>query len=331
MAKTTDPTSSNTPRGLVIVGPTAGGKTALGVGCALACAGLDPRFGVRTGEVISADAYQIYKEMDIGTAKPPMEERQGVPHHLIDIKDPTEAYTLADWLRDANALIDECRARGAMPIVVGGTHLYVKALMDGMFEGPEPDPRIRAELQARDLADLRAELERVDPASAQRIHSNDQRRTVRALEVFHQTGTTMTQHQSQWDRGARFDLMIVGLDWETEAINRRINARVKWMVEQGLVEEVRALWEAGRLGEQAGQALGYKQLIPHFEGRQSLTDAVEQIKIQTRRFCKNQRTWLRRLRMTPGSLWLRPEDLSRDTIAQEVVERAALNSPIKSP
>lgn len=321
MATTTD-ARTHGAKGLVIVGPTAGGKTSLAVACALAAG----EIAGAAGEVISADAYQIYRGMDIGTAKPSEDERRGVVHHLIDIREPTEAYTLADWLADANRLIDDCRARGRMPIVVGGTHLYIKALMDGMFEGPEPDPQLRAELDARDLADLRAELERVDAASAERIHPNDRRRTVRALEVFHQTGVTMTEHQAQWDRGARTDLVLVGLDWPTEAINRRINARVKQMVEQGLVEEVRGLWSAERLGEQARQALGYKQLIPHFLGHMAQGEAVEQIKIQTRRFAKNQRTWLRRLKATPGSIWLLADDLADPRTPARIV-RSAIADP----
>jgi len=303
---------STTPKFPVICGPTAGGKTSLGVGIARACA----KFG-SAGEVISADAYQIYRSMDIGTAKPPVDERAGVPHHLIDVVEPTEAFTVHDWLSEANRGIDEIRARGGTPVVVGGTHLYVKALLEGLFEGPSPDETLRDELRGMGLPALRAELERVDPDAARRIHPNDDRRTVRALEVFRQTGKPITELQQQWDRekATRPDALLIGLDWPAESINRRINARVKSMMDEGLRDEVEALHEANQLGPQAREALGYKQIIDHLEGRCSLDDAVERIKIETRRFAKNQRTWIRRLRTTSGSIWLKPDDLDDPGLA----------------
>ncbi len=207
-----------------------------------------------------------------------------------------------------------------MPIVVGGTHLYAKALLDGLFEGPEPDAALRAELSSRPLEELRAELLRVDPAAAARIHFNDQRRTVRALEVFRLMGTPISALQSQWDRGARADAMLVGLEWEKDAINARINQRVKLMMQQGLLEELRGLLARGPLSPQAREALGYKQLLSHLEGRATLDDAVEEIKVQTRRFAKNQRTWLKRLRLTPGSVWL-AGDREAAELAREVADR----------
>ncbi|MEM1184738.1 MAG: tRNA (adenosine(37)-N6)-dimethylallyltransferase MiaA [Planctomycetota bacterium] len=296
----------------VICGPTAGGKTLLAVAVAqsLATAGAP-------GEVISADAYQIYRSMNIGTAKPPVDERAGVPHHLIDVVDPTEAFTVHDWLSEANRGIDEIRARGGTPVVVGGTHLYVKALLEGLFEGPSPDESLRDELRGVGLPALRAELERVDPDAARRIHPNDDRRTVRALEVFRQTGKPITELQQQWDRekATRPDALLIGLDWPAESINRRINARVKSMIDEGLRDEVEALHEANQLGPQAREALGYKQIIDHLEGRCSLDEAIERIKIETRRFAKNQRTWIRRLRTTPGSVWLTPDDLNDPGLA----------------
>lgn len=286
------PIPVNIPIIPVIIGPTAGGKTALAVELA-------HRFNEQTGilgEVVSADSIQIYRRLDLGSAKPTESERRGVPHHLIDIVEPTEPYSVDRWLRDANAVIDEIRSRGATPIVVGGTHLYIKAFLEGLFDGPPPDPALRAELSALSGAERRAELDRIDPAAAGRIHPNDQRRTIRALEVFRQTGIPLSEHQSQWDRGGRrVDALPVALLWPTELINARINARVRQMVEQGLVAEARTLWESGDLDTQAGEALGYKQLVAHFRGDLTLEKAVEQIRIETRRFAKNQRTWLRRL------------------------------------
>jgi len=344
----------------VIAGPTAGGKSDLAVALALHAR---ERHGIEA-EIITADAFQVYSGMDIGTAKPTIQERRGVPHHLIDLrtpnvserartptgqvlghgpvadapgslKDTSQPFTVEDWLTLATAKIAELREAGKLPIVVGGTHLYIKALLDGLFQGPEPDPALRAELNAMDTAARRAELERVDPAAAARIHPNDIRRTVRALEVFRQTGRPISAHQRQWDvtgresgsRGSgpgaeepetqtrdpkpetRFRLVI--LDWETEALNRRINARVKQMMEQGLLDELRRLTERGPLLPQAAEALGYKQLLPLLApGRPwpprtaDVESAVEQTKIETRRFGKNQRTWLRRLRTTPGAVTL---------------------------
>lgn len=286
----------------VICGPTAGGKSSLAIELA--------RSLVATGtpaEIISADSMQVYRGLDIGTAKPDAEERRGVEHHLIDLVEPTERFSVADWLGLARPLIDRLRAHGVVPIVVGGTHLYVKSLLHGMMEGPEPDEALRAELRGMAPEDRRAELERVDPEAAARIHPNDERRTVRALEVFRQTGVPISEHQKQWgDPQASSDVLLIGLEWSVEGINARINARVRQMVADGLEGETRALWEAGRLGPQAVEALGYKQFVAHFEGRCTRDEAVEAIKIETRRFAKNQRTWLRRLRRTPGAVWATP-------------------------
>jgi tRNA dimethylallyltransferase len=277
----------------VIAGPTAGGKTALGVALALRLA---------PAEIVSADSMLLYRGLDIGTAKPTAEERRGVPHHLIDICGAGEAFSVHDWLRAATAAIADLRSRGAQPVVVGGTHLYIKALLDGLFEGPAADPALRDHLRSMEPAALRAELERVDPDAARRLHPNDTRRTIRAIEVFRATGRPISALQTQWDApaGAESAYLLAVLHWPTEALNRRINDRVRAMIAGGFVEEARGLWRGGVLGPQAGQALGYKQLIEHFEGRCSLEDAVERIKIETRRFAKNQRTWLRRLSATPG-------------------------------
>lgn len=299
------------PRIPLIVGPTAGGKSALA---------LELAHKLGNAELITADAFQIYKGMDIGTAKPTIAERQGIHHHLLDLRDPRDPtpFTVHDWLREANAAIVDIQSRGKAPIIVGGTHLYAKALLDGLFDGPGADPALREQLRAKGLAALREELERVDPQAAQRIHANDERRTIRALEVFHLTGKPISEHQTQWDSVApptpghldtstpRF--LLIGLDWPSEKINPRINQRVKHMMESGFLEEVRALHASGAFAPtanpQAREALGYKQLLDHLEGRRSLEDAVERIKIDTRHFAKTQRTWLKRLRLTPGSMWI---------------------------
>ena len=329
------PTSdSNTPQARqlrpagfpIICGPTAGGKSSLAVALAHS---LKDHHGI-AAEIVTADAFQIYRGMGIGTAKPTLAQRQGIPHHLIDIVDPADPFTVEQWLSRANVLIEGLRDRGILPILVGGTHLYIKALLEGLFQGPPPDPALRALLYALPPAERRNELERVDPAAALKIHPADHRRTVRALEVFRQTGRPISAHQRQWDTGShRTDALLVVLNWPADELARRINARVKQMVAAGLPEEVLRLTQTTPLGLQAREALGYKQFLHSIQMQEGTAterslqaratvdltgpagDAVtEKIKIQTRRFAKNQRTWLKRLQSTPGALRLegnRPE------------------------
>jgi tRNA dimethylallyltransferase len=310
----------------VIIGPTAGGKSALAVQAAhlFAARGIP-------AEIVTADAIQIYRGLDIGSAKPAPAEREGIPHHLIDIVEPTEGFSVDAWLELAEKTIAEIRARAGVPIVVGGTHLYVKALLEGLFEGPEPDESLRETLRQLDPIERRRELERVDPAAAARIHPADERRTVRALEVHRLTGKPISHWQEQWDSGrVRRDCVLIGLDWPTDPINRRINARVRAMMERGLLEETRGLHAAGKFGPQSREALGYKQLLAHLQGRCSLEEAVEAIKVQTRRFCKNQRTWLRRLRTIRGSVWISMPAPDPAGPAQTVVEKVLSRDPAGS-
>ena len=307
----------------IIIGPTAGGKTALAVEVALR---INESEGRPCAEIVSADSMLIYRGLDIGSAKPTFDERQGIPHHLINLVEPTQRFTIHDWLRMAHQVIADIQTRGNIPIVVGGTHLYVKALLEGMFEGPGEDQLLRAELRAMEPGAVRAELERVDPAAAARLHPNDLRRSIRALEVFRLTGTPISRLQRQWDAepdDKPADHVLIGLVWPSEVLNGRINARVKRMIEQGLVEEADALWQANRLGPQAREALGYKQLIPLFERKITLNQAIEEIKIETRRFAKNQRTWMRRLRTTPGSVWIEADATPAEQWPELVLEACA--------
>ncbi len=308
-----DSSVSSHARYPVIVGPTAGGKTALGVELAKRLA----------GEVVTADAYQIYTDLHIGTAKPTIEEREGIEHHLIDLVALKDRFTVHDWLNRADPLIVSLQAKRITPVVVGGTNLYIKAFLDGMFEAPEPSDAVKDRVENMTQPERRAMLEEVDPEAHARIDGADIRRTKRALEIYLETGTPITTLQRQWDQGkpTRPEAVLVGLDWAVDAINTRINKRVKIMVEEGLVEEARALFDADAFGEQSREAIGYKQLIAHFEGRCSLDDAIERIKIDTRRFAKNQRTWLKRLRVRPGTIWVSAEGRDASSIADEVVER----------
>lgn len=310
----------------ILCGPTAGGKTA----ASIALAQTYTRLTSRPAEIISADAFLIYQHMNIGTAKPTLEERRGIPHHLIDIISPAELFSVEQWLTAANQAIDDIRARGALPIIVGGTHLYIQALLYGLFQGPPADPAFRAEANSWPIDTLRTELEKVDPQAAQKLHRNDTRRSIRALEVFKATGQTISSLQQQWELSAtpRPGSLLITLDWETEPLNRRINARVRQMETAGLTAEVESLLAQNLLGPTAREALGYKQIaaaLQHPSGASGLAyrveEAYEETKIQTRRFAKNQRTWLKRLRQTPESVgWpCPPED--PDQLTQTLVKQ----------
>lgn len=283
---------------LMILGPTAGGKTRLAIDLARSLPG--------GGECICADSMQVYRGMDIGTAKPTVLEQGQALHHLLDIVEPDdETFSVDAWLELAERAIETIRSRGRWPVIVGGTNLYIQSFLYGMFDGPPPDEELRAALAELSEESLRERLMQADPAAAERIHRNDRKRSIRAIEVFEKTGRRLSDLQSQWSSGSmRDDVRLIGLEWPVEEINRRINARVKAMFEQGFVEEVRALHAAGKLGRQAREALGYKQIIDHLEGRLTLEEAFEQVKIRTRQYAKQQRTWLRRFRHLPGAVWL---------------------------
>ena len=307
--------TSQPPPLIVLLGPTASGKTSLALELADRLPG--------GGELIGADSMQIYRHMSIGTAKPTAEEQARAPHHLIDVADPhVDTFTVHDWIRLAEEAVEAIRARQAHPIVVGGTNLYVRALLEGMIDGPPPDPALRASLEARTSEDLRSELEAVDEEAARRIHPNDRRRTIRALEVFHGTGQSLSEQQVQWSSSVirpRDDARVICLDWPTEALNRRINRRVKMMAEDGFLEEVRTLLERGALGEQAASAVGYGEMTRHLEGACTLEEALERTKIRTRRFAKQQRTWMRRFHAIEGTLKLQPEDRTPTELVDEIL------------
>lgn len=297
---------------ILIVGPTAGGKSGLALALAQQLPG--------GGEIISADSMQVYRGMDIGTAKPSHAERALVPHHLIDVVEPDQPYSVDDWLKATEQLIIEIRERHHWPIIVGGTNLYVKAFLEGLFDGPAPDEGLRDQLATWSLDQLHAEVMRVDAPSAERIHRNDRKRLTRAIEVHRATGQPLSHWQSQWSSSEpRRDVLLIGLEWPVEAINRRINARVRAMIEAGLVEEVRALHASGRLGMQAREALGYKQLIAALDGRGTIEEGIEQIKIETRRFARKQRTWLKSFRARPDSHWIACDGIDAQDISQEAL------------
>ncbi|HVS12764.1 MAG TPA: tRNA (adenosine(37)-N6)-dimethylallyltransferase MiaA [Thermoanaerobaculia bacterium] len=275
---------------LALVGATATGKSE----AALVVA---ERLG---GEIVSADALQVYRGLEVGTAKPTPEDRRRVPHHLIDVLDPTERFSAGEFARRARWAIEDVRRRGRLPIVVGGSGLYHRALFEGLARFPAADPAVRAALQARlgrsGLQPLHAELRRADPASAARIARGDTQRTLRALEVWHQTGLPLSWWQARAPaRPPAWKVARFGLTLDRSLLYDRIELRVRAMIERGWVEEVRGLLASGvPAAAPAFQAIGYRQLVAHVGGREDLRDAVSEIVLATRRYAKRQETWFRR-------------------------------------
>ncbi|MEN6404856.1 MAG: tRNA (adenosine(37)-N6)-dimethylallyltransferase MiaA [Thermoguttaceae bacterium] len=280
-----------------LTGPTASGKSAVGVELAR-------RIGA---EIVSLDSMAIYRGMDIGTAKPSAAERSQVPHHLVDIVDPSEEYSLAQYVAAAGRSAAEIAARGHAVLLVGGTPLYLKALLRGIFEGPPADwtlrRRLLAEAQRREPGWLHDQVARVDPAAAARLHANDARRLVRALEVFEKTGRPISELQRQFavERSAE-QCRVFALEWPRDELATRIDRRCRQMFDDGLVEEVRELLARGRLSRTARQAVGYREVIEHLEGRRGLPETIELVQQHTRQLAKRQCTWFRSLsecRRTP--------------------------------
>ncbi|MHB0975991.1 MAG: tRNA (adenosine(37)-N6)-dimethylallyltransferase MiaA [Candidatus Aquicultorales bacterium] len=275
---------------IAIVGPTASGKTAVGVELAKLVA----------GEVVSADSMQVYKGLTIGTEKPTEGERQGVPHHLIDVVDPDEPFSAERYQALAREAIADIQGRAKFPILVGGTGLYVRAVIDELeFPAGELSSKARATLRKKaeegGAEALHRELERLDPESAAAIPKENVRRVVRALEVISLTGRPFSEYQRKWNlRESIYALRIFGLAMDRERLYARIDSRVNKQLEEGLLNEVRALFQADRERfATASQALGYKEFFDYLEGRSTLEEAVDGLKKRTRRFAKRQLTWFR--------------------------------------
>ena len=279
------------PRVVAVGGPTASGKTALSVALARAF----------DGEIINADSMQIYKNLDVGTAKPSAEERQGIPHYLLDFLPPETPYSVADFTAAADPLIRDITARGRLPLVVGGTGLYITSLLSGMAFAPEKtDPAIRARLQARadteGGAALYAELQRVDPDYAAQVHPNNLPRVIRALELFEATGRRMSdQRREARPAEAPYHALCLCLTCRDRAVlYSRIDRRVDEMVENGVLDEARQVYDHRDAYRTAAQAIGYKEFFPYFEGTAGLTECTERLKQATRNYAKRQLTWFRR-------------------------------------
>ena len=296
------------PKILVVSGPTASGKTALAVELALA----------HNGEVVSADSMQIYRRMDIGTAKPTRAEMRGVPHHMLDVADPEEDFSVARYVELAARRVDDILARGKLPIVAGGTGLYIDSLLSGRtFARFDPDSPLRRELEEelarRGGAALLEELARVDPDTAARLHPNDGKRIVRALEVYRSTGTTLTAHNAMTrSLPPRYDALTLTLAFQRrEDMWDRIDRRVDRMMADGLAEEVRALLDSGVPDRcTAMQAIGYKEMAAALRGDGDTARAAEEIKLRSRQYAKRQLTWFRRNPDARWLLWDREPDLS---------------------
>ncbi len=274
---------------LIILGPTATGKSQLALNLA----------GRGQAEIISLDSMQIYRGLDIGTAKPSAAEQARVPHHLIDCCALDEPSDAAQFLERVRAAEQAIAARGARPILVGGTAMYIKALVDGLCDAPSRQPVVREELtllaQQHGSAHLHKELQQVDAPAAARIHPHDLRRIVRALEVYAVTGTPLSAQQGQWAAPAATRYVLLGLTLARAELYRRIDARVDAMLAAGLLDEVRGLRAAGlEQHRTASQAIGYKELLAHLRGEYDLATAVSLVKQATRRFAKHQVTWFRK-------------------------------------
>jgi tRNA dimethylallyltransferase len=297
---------------VLVLGVTASGKARLGFELART---LD-------GEIVSVDSMKVYRRMDIGTAKPSKQAQQQVRYHLIDVVEPSESFSVGVFLDKALAAIGDIRGRGKTVVAVGGTALYIKALLYGLFEGPGGDEQIRAELHAQaaqqGLARLHDALRQIDPEAADRIYANDAKRIIRALEVYRLTGRPISSFQKQFDAERPIhDWTIIGLRREKTVESQRINARVKKMIELGLLDEVKSLLAEDKpLGQQARCAIGYAEIIGYLKGRMSLDEAVEQIKVNTRRLAKGQRTWFRTFRQVN---WL---DVEPEESPEHVIDRA---------
>lgn len=296
---------------LCILGPTAVGKTEIAIAVAQRL----------NAEIVSADSRQIYRYMDIGTAKPTPCQQAQVRHHLVDVVDPDERFSVADYQRAADNAIGDIQSRGKRAMLVGGAGLYFRAIVDGLFDGPNADPAfrggLRAEAQKFGAEVLHRRLSRVDPESASRIHPNDLTRVIRALEVYEKTGKVISDLQKEWIRTSpRYSFVAFGINRERQELYQRIEARVDKMLESGLLEEIQRLIARGYdKNLPAMQGFGYKELIDYLDGKYDWDTAVNLLKRNTRRYAKRQLTWFRN---DPRIKWINLSDIDFNTAVQVV-------------
>ena len=287
----------NKPKVIVICGPTASGKTALSIELAKKI----------NGEIISSDSMQIYKDMDIGTAKPTKQEMQEIKHYLLDFVEPDQRYSVAQFKKDAEKAIEEILAKNKVPIIVGGTGLYVDSLIYGIeYQEIELDKKYREELeekaQKEGLETLYEQATKIDPQAIEKISANDKKRILRILEIYHSTGKTKTQQEIESRKNeVKYDYKVFALNMEREKLYERINKRVDIMIEQGLIQEVENLCRKYTEFPTAMQGLGYKEVVEYLQGKISEQEMIEKIKMETRRYAKRQLTWFRKNKQT---IWL---------------------------
>ena len=284
------------PKVIVICGPTASGKTALSIELAKKI----------NGEVVSADSMQIYKDMNIGTAKPTIEEIQGIKHYLIDFVSPEERYSVAQYKQDAKKAIREIISKGKIPIIVGGTGLYVDSLIYEIeYNDIKLDEKYREELEQlaeeQGLQKLYKKALEIDPIAMEKISENDKKRIIRVLEIYKATGKTKTQQEEESRKPVEYDYKVFAINWDREILYERINKRVDIMIEQGLIEEVKKVLQKYEKFPTAMQGLGYKEVVDYLNGIYTKEEMIEKIKMETRRYAKRQLTWFRKNKQT---IWL---------------------------
>lgn len=292
------------PKVIVICGPTASGKTALSIELAKKI----------NGEIVSADSMQIYKDMNIGTAKTTTEEMQGIKHYLQDFVEPDKRYSVADYKIDAEKAIEEILSKGKIPIVVGGTGLYVDSLIYGIeYQEIKFDEKYRKELEdialKNGLETLYKKAQDIDPEAIKKISCNDKKRIMRVLEIYKATGKTKTEQEIESrKKEVKYDYKVFAIDWEREKLYERINKRVDIMIEKGLIEEVENLLKKYKEFPTAMQGLGYKEVVEYLNGYLTKEEMIDKIKQETRRYAKRQITWFRKNKQT---IWIGPQDLQK--------------------
>lgn len=271
-----------------IVGPTAVGKTDLSIQLAKSF----------NAEIISGDSMQIYKHLNIGTAKITKEEMQGIPHYMIDLLEPHEDYTVAQFKEKVQYYIKKIHQKNKLPLIVGGSGLYIQSVLyDYQFNEQSRDEEYRKYLQntieKRGIESLYKKLTEIDPKQAKKIHPNNHRRVIRALEIYKTTGKPMSEHINEQRREPLYDMKLIGLDMNRKLLYERINQRIDLMIENGLLEEVKLLYDSGLKNAQSMSGIGYKEFIPYFEGKETLETAIQTLKRNTRRFAKRQFTFFK--------------------------------------
>ena len=285
------------PKIIVICGPTASGKTSLSIELAKKI----------SGEIISADSMQIYKDMNIGTAKPTIEEMQGIKHYLLDFVSPDERYSVADYTKDAKKAIEEILKKGKTPIIVGGTGLYIDSLIYGIeYQEIQFDEKYRKELEIKadqnGLQELFEEAKKIDPKAVEKISPNDKKRILRILEIYNATGKTKTeQNIESRQKEVEYDYHVYALNWDRQVLYDRINKRVDIMIQNGLIQEVKNVLKKYNKFPTAMQGLGYKEVVAYLNGEYTEEEMIEKIKMESRRYAKRQLTWFRKNKQT---IWL---------------------------